>query len=145
MLSAAAGDDQVGFAAADRPRRHRHRVEARAAQAVEGDAARAVGKAGEQPGHAREVAIVLAGLVGAAEDDVVELGPVDARVAVDQRADRDRGEVVGADAAERPAVAADRGADGVADEGFGHHVPRRPGPGQRDRLRILPRPSRDCI
>ena len=42
---AAAGDDQVGLAAADRPRRHRHRIEARAAQAVERDAARAVGQA----------------------------------------------------------------------------------------------------
>ena len=48
------------------------------------------------------------------------VGPVDAGVALDQRADRDRGEVVGADARQRAAVAADRGADGVADEGFGH-------------------------
>ena len=56
------------------------------------------GRPGEQPGHAREVAIVLARLVGAAEDHVVELAPVDVGVAVDQRLDRDRGEIVGADA-----------------------------------------------
>ena len=78
------------------------------------------GKPGEQPGHAREVAIVLAGLVGAAEDDVVELGPVDAGIALDQRPDRDCGEVVGADARQRAAVAADRRPDCVADIGFGH-------------------------
>ena len=68
----------------------------------------------------REVAVVLPRLVGAAEDHVVELAPVDARVAVDQRLDRDRGEIVGADVRQRAAVAADRRADVVADVGFGH-------------------------
>ena len=58
------------------------------------------GKPGEQARHPREIAIILARLVGAAEDDVVELGPVDAGVAVDQRADRDGGEIVGADGAD---------------------------------------------
>ena len=110
----------LGLAAADHPRRHRHRVHARAAQAVESHAARFVGKAGEQAGHAGEVAIVLAGLVGAAVDDVVELVPVDPRIALDQRPDRDGGEIVGADMGEAAAVAADRRAHGVADEGFGH-------------------------
>ena len=33
---------------------------------------------GEQQRHARDVAVVLAGLVGAAEDDVVDAPPVDA-------------------------------------------------------------------
>ena len=102
LMLSAAGDDQVGLAAADRAGRHRDRVETRAAQAVERHAARAVGKPGEQSGHAREVAIVLARLVGAAEDHVVELGPVDAGIAVDQRPDRDRGEVVGADVLSAP-------------------------------------------
>src|SRR3546814_10130476 len=107
-----AGDDEVGIAAADRPRRHGNSVHAGAAEAIERDAARRVGKAGEQPGHAGEVAIVLAGLVGAAEDDVVAVGPVHTRLAVDQRLDRDGGEIVGADMAERTALAADRGAGG---------------------------------
>ena len=79
MLSEPPAMIRSDFAAADRPRRHRHRVEARAAQAVQGHAARAVGQPGEQPRHARQVAIVLARLVGAAEDDVVELAPVDLR------------------------------------------------------------------
>src|SRR5690606_24802594 len=92
----------------------------RSAQAVEGDPAGPVGKAGEQRRHPGEVAIVLAGLVGAAEDDVVELVPVDSGIALDQGGDRDGREIVGADMGKRSAVAADRRADGVADEGFGH-------------------------
>jgi hypothetical protein len=60
------------------------------------------GRPARQAGHAGKVAIVLAGLVGAAEDDVVDLVPVDAGVAVDQRLDRDRGEIVGADVGEAP-------------------------------------------
>src|SRR3546814_16705648 len=91
-----------------------------AAEAIERDAARRVGKAGEQPGHAGEVAIVLAGLVGAAEDDVVEVGPVHTRIAVDQRLDRAGGATVGADLGERTAIAADRGAGGGANKGLGH-------------------------
>ena len=62
----AAGDDQAPLPAPHRPRRHRHRVEAGAAEAVQRHSARRVGQAGEQPGHARDVAIVLARLVGAA-------------------------------------------------------------------------------
>ena len=54
------------------------------------------GRPSEQPRHPRKVAIVLARLVGAAEDHVVELSPVDVRVAVDQGPDRDRCKVVGA-------------------------------------------------
>ena len=37
-----------------------------------------LGQAGQQQRHARDVAVVLAGLVGAAEDDVVDRLPVDA-------------------------------------------------------------------
>jgi hypothetical protein len=70
--------------------------------------------------HAGEVAIVLAGLIGAAEDDVVHLVPVHFAVAVRQRLDRDGGEIVGADISERAAITADRRAHGVADEGLGH-------------------------
>ncbi len=77
-------------------------------------------KAGEQAGHSGEVAIVLAGLVGAAEDDVVQLVPIDIRVALNEGPDRNGGEIVGADVGKASAVAADRGAHSVADEGFGH-------------------------
>ena len=68
----------------------------------------AVGQAGEQQRHARDVAVVLAGLVGAAEDHVVDRGGGHAGVALHQLADRVRGEIVGADLGEAAAVAADR-------------------------------------
>ena len=77
-------------------------------------------QAGEDNRNVGRMALLLAGLVGAAQDHVVEFGPVDARVALDQRPDRDCREVVGADAAERAGVAADWCPDIVADVGFGH-------------------------
>ena len=36
------------------------------------------GRPGQQHRHAADVAVVLAGLVGAAEDEIVDLAPVDA-------------------------------------------------------------------
>jgi hypothetical protein len=119
----AAGNDQIGFASPNRARRHCNRIESRAAEAVESHSAGAVGQPRKQPGHSREVAIVLARLVGAAEDHIVQLGPVHVRIAVDQRLDRDRREIVRAYRTERSAVAADRGADVIADVGFGHSAP----------------------
>jgi hypothetical protein len=78
------------------------------------------GQACEEQGHARDVAIIFAGLIGAAEEHVVERGPIDPGVARYQRGDRDGGEIVGADGGERAAVAADRRANRVADVGVGH-------------------------
>src|SRR3712207_9260117 len=49
-------------------------------------------------------------------------------VAVDQRLDRDRGEVVRSHVREASAVAADRRAHCVADEGFGHSLSPITGP-----------------
>ena len=57
--------------------------------------------------------------------------PVDVRVALHQRPDRNGGEVVGAHRCERAAVAADRRADGVADEGFAHGFRPSPSTGGR--------------
>ena len=54
------------------------------------------GKPGEQRAEARDVAVVFAGLVRVAEDDVVDAGRVDAG-ALHDRAHHDGGEVVGAD------------------------------------------------
>ncbi len=78
------------------------------------------GQAGEEHGHARDVAVVLAGLVGAAEDHLVERAPVHAREALHQRDDRDRREVVGPDGREGASVPAEGRADGGADEGVSH-------------------------
>ena len=70
---------------------------------------------GEEKRHARDVAIVLARLVGAAEIDLVDV-LADRGMALDERADRRRGKVVGAHARKRAAIAADRRAHGIADE-----------------------------
>ena len=56
-------------------------------------------QAGQQQRHARDVAVVLAGLVGAAEDHVVDRLPIDAGIALHQRLQRDGAEIVGADTA----------------------------------------------
>ena len=78
---------------------------------------------GQQRRHARDVAVVLAGLVGAAVDHVVELIPIDRRVALLQHAHRMRGQIIRADILQHAAVAADRRADEVADIGVGHGDP----------------------
>src|SRR5690606_3899838 len=100
-------------------------VEAGAAQAVDGGGGDFHGQARQQHGHAGDVAVVFAGLVGAAVDQVVDLGPVDVRIARHQCLDRQRREVVGANAGERSAVAAEGGADGVAEKGGLHGGARR--------------------
>ena len=70
-----------------------------------------LGRPGQQHGHSGHVAVVLAGLVGAAEEHFVELRPVGLVIARHQRADRQRGEIVGADLGQRPGIAADRRPD----------------------------------
>ncbi len=103
----------------DRPRRLSDRVEPRGAKAVDRHARNGVRQAREQERHAGEIAIVLARLVRRAENDVLDpFG--ETRMAAHQLANRDRREVVGAHGRERAAVASDRRADVIADEGFGH-------------------------
>ena len=75
------------------------------------------GKPGEQQRHPRDVAVVLAGLVGAAEDDVLDERRVDAG-AVDEPAQDRGGQVVGPDARQGAAVAADGRPDGLDDPRF---------------------------
>ncbi len=105
------------LAGADGARGGADRIEARGAEPVDGGAGDGVGELGQERRHAGDVAVVLARLVGAAEDHLVELGPVGVRVAGDERAQGDGGEVVGADIGERAAEAADGRADGIADIG----------------------------
>ncbi|KAF1051747.1 MAG: hypothetical protein GAK41_01241 [Burkholderia gladioli] len=117
----AAGDHQPGFARLDRARGDADRVHAGTAQAVDRRIGHAFRQAREQRRHARDVAVVLAGLVGAAEDHVVDRGPVDVAIALDERLERHCAEVVGANAGQRAAaVAVDRGADCVTEECIGH-------------------------
>ena len=91
----AAGDHQLRLAALDGARCGADRVHPRTAQAVDRRARHADRQPGQQRRHARDVAVVFAGLVGAAEDHVAHGLPIDARVARHQRLQRDRTEVVG--------------------------------------------------
>ena len=116
----AAGDGEVDLARADALRGEAHRVQSRRAEPIDGDARHRVRQAREQQRHPRDVAVVLAGLVGAAVIDLVERRPIDIRMPLHQRLDRDRAEIVGAHLGEPAGIAADRRADGVADEGVGH-------------------------
>ena len=105
---AVAGDH--GVAGAD------DRRQARRAEPVDGDAADRLGQAGEQRGKAGHVAVVLAGLVRAAEPHVLDLGDRDAG-ARDRLRDHGGGQVVGTHAREPAAVAADRRTHGREHDG----------------------------
>ena len=72
------------------------------------------GKPASSTRHPRDVAVVLAGLVGAAEDHVLDQRRVDAG-AIDHGAQHERRQVVGPDGRERAAVAPDRRAHGLDD------------------------------
>ncbi len=115
----AAGEHEIGVAEADRARRLVDRLEPRGAQPVDGDAGNLDRQAGEQRGHSRDVAVVLAGAVGRAEDDVVDALAGDP-IALQRRLDHVRGEVVGTDLRERTAVAPDRRAHHVEDQRVAH-------------------------
>ena len=118
-----AGQHEFGLAGADGTGGGADGVEAAAAKAVDGAAGDAGGQPGEQRGHARDVAVVFARLIGAAHVAIVELIPVDAGVALLEHADRVGGQIVGSDVLQRAGVAADRGAREVADEGVRHRNP----------------------
>ena len=95
-----------------------HRVHARAAQAVDGGAghARSAGRRAATPCVRRCGCPRRPGW--RSRRSRRHRSPVDLRVARHQRLQRDRAKVVGAHRRQRAAVAADRRANGVADEGF---------------------------
>ena len=75
------------------------------------------GVASNKECHARNVAVVFAGLVGAAQDHVVDVGGADAAPGND-RFEHRGGKVVGAHARERAAVATEGGAQRLNDPGL---------------------------
>ncbi len=115
----AARDGDLRVAGQDRVARGHHRREARRAEPVERHARHRVGQSGEERGHAGHVAIVLPGLVRAAEVDVVDRGGVHPR-ALDGARDRDPGQVVGPHAREDTSVPADRRPDRREDDCAAH-------------------------
>ncbi|MHC2591915.1 hypothetical protein ACVIG9_005971 [Bradyrhizobium ottawaense] len=90
------------------------------AEPVERLAGNRVRQTCEQERHAGDVAVVLAGLVGTAEEDFVHLRPVEIGVFCHQRLDRGRRKIVGAHLGERAAETADRGPHGIADKDVTH-------------------------
>ena len=111
-----AGDD--GMAGAD------DGCEARGAEPVDGDAADGIGQARKERSEARDVAVVLARLVGAAEPDVLDLLRGHAR-ASDRLGNGNRREIVGPHRRQPTAVAADRRAYRREDHGSGHRAAAR--------------------
>ncbi len=114
----AAGNDQVGRAAFHRARGVDHGVHPAGAEAVQGDARHAFRQARKQRRHPCDVAIVLAGLVGAAHDHLVRLD----RAAIEGGGDGMCGQVVGPHRSQRAAISADRSALAGTDVGGTCHV-----------------------
>ncbi len=92
----AARDHEIGFARLDLPCRRDHRIEARRAQPVDRQSRHGFRQARQQGRHARHIAVVLARLVGAAQDHFIDRRSGDCRLAPQERADGHCGEIVGA-------------------------------------------------
>ena len=112
----AAGDEEVALPRSDRPARFDDGREAGGAEPVDGDAGNGLRQPGEQQRHARDVPVVLAGLVRAADEDVLDLARRHAG-SVDRGTDGEGGEIVGPRPGERAAVTADRRPHGREDHG----------------------------
>jgi len=115
-----AGDRQLDFARLDCSRGRTDRIQPGSAEPVDRGARHHVRQAGEQECHPRHVAVVLACLIGAPHEDVVESRPIDGGVPRHERPERNCREIIGPHVGERPAIAPDRGPHGVADEGLSH-------------------------
>ena len=110
----ATGDDAIRLAQGNLPRRDVDRREAARAQTVDRQAGDLVGHPGEQSGHARDVAVVFAGLIGATEDDLVHCFG-GAGGAFQGGLNHLGGQIIGTDTGERAADAPDRRANGGED------------------------------
>ena len=113
----AAGEHHVGVARLDGAGGHHRGVQRRAAEPVDGRRRHRDRQPGQQHRHPADVAVVLAGLVGAAPDHVADRGRVQARRLGQHRGQRGRGQVVGAHPGQRAAEPAERGAGRGVQEG----------------------------
>ena len=112
----ATGDGQIHVAGADRPGGGTDGIHAAGAEPVDRGPRDIDRQACQQSGHARDVAVVFARLVGAAHDDIIDTRPIHRGVPLHQCLQRDRGQIVGANRREGAAVTANGGALRVADE-----------------------------
>ena len=100
---------------------HPDRLQRAGAEAADRDRGDVMVDARQQLRVAADVVALLAQREAAAHEDVRGLREVDLGVALDQRLERDGGEVVGADVLQRAlAGTPDRRADRVDDDGVGH-------------------------
>ena len=116
----AAGDHQLGLAGLDGAGGGDHRIHARAAEAVDGRA-RNLDSGRPASSSAMRATLRLSSPAWLAQPKITSSTASQSTlgVALHQRLQRDRAEIVGADRRQRAAEAADRRADIVADEGFG--------------------------
>src|SRR5260221_3868707 len=120
----AARDGEINFTGCDGPCSSSHGIHPRGAQTIDGRAGDGIGKARQQKRHASDVAIVFPSLIGAAEKNFIEARPIDFRIALQQRANRNRGKVVCAHGGENSAEPPDWSSYCVANEnGSGHLMP----------------------
>jgi hypothetical protein len=119
-LACTSGDHEIRFARTDRACGIADGIEAGAAQAVDGGGWNRGGQAGEQGGHASDIAIVLPRLIGAAQHDFVDPIAADRWEALAQLRDDMRREIVRPDLCQRTAIAPDRRAHTIDDECFAH-------------------------
>ena len=116
----ATGDQQIGFAAANGARCLPHRLQAGGTQAVHRHPRHARRQAGQQQRHARHVAVVLAGLIDATVEHILQRRPVDPGIARHQRLEWQGRQVIGAHTGQGTGITADRGTDCIADKSMGH-------------------------
>ncbi len=103
-----ARDDQVGLPGPDLPGPDGHRVRPRPAQPVDGRPGHLHRQPGQQHRHPGHVPVVLARLVGAPEDHVVDRPPVHRRQPPRQRPHDMGGQVVRPDPGQHPAIPPER-------------------------------------
>jgi len=116
----APGDHQRRFVGTNRTRGNTNRIHARTAQAIDGAARHRDRQTREQQRHASDVAIVFAGLIRAAVDHIGNRSGIEILIALKQRAQRHRTEIIGTHTGQRARIAADRRAHGITDKSFSH-------------------------
>ncbi len=77
MLSTPASNDHLSLAAPDRTGGNRHGIEARSTQSIDSPAGNRFRQSSQEQRHAGNVSIVLAGLVGTAQNHIVDGGRVE--------------------------------------------------------------------
>ena len=109
---------QPGLPGHDRTGGRTHRIQPRATQPVQGGTWHFEWQARQQAAHAGHISVVLTRLIGAAIQHIVHHLPVHARVALHERLDRQRTQVVSANTAQGATITTKWGANRVANEGM---------------------------